>query len=63
MSFLSQYLDLEVGDVIETGTPAGVGWRRQPRATLQAGQEVEVRIDPIGVLRNPVRAEAATEGG
>jgi 2-keto-4-pentenoate hydratase/2-oxohepta-3-ene-1,7-dioic acid hydratase in catechol pathway len=63
VSFLSQYLDLEVGDVIETGTPAGVGWRRQPKATLQPGQEVEVRIEPIGVLRNPVWAEAATEGG
>jgi 2-keto-4-pentenoate hydratase/2-oxohepta-3-ene-1,7-dioic acid hydratase in catechol pathway len=63
VSFLSQYVDLEVGDVIETGTPAGVGWRRQPKATLRPGQEVEVRIEPIGVLRNPVQAEAATGGG
>lgn len=62
VSFLSQYLDLEVGDVIETGTPAGVGWSRRPRAMLQPGQEVEVRIDPIGVLRNPVQTEAATSG-
>jgi 5-carboxymethyl-2-hydroxymuconate isomerase len=63
VGFLSQYLDLEVGDVIETGTPAGVGWTRRPKATLRPGQEVEVRIEPIGVLRNPVRAEAAIEGG
>lgn len=62
VSFLSQYVDLEVGDVIETGTPAGVGWSRQPRATLRPGQEVEVRIEPIGVLRNPVQAEAAAGG-
>ncbi|MGA8426969.1 MAG: fumarylacetoacetate hydrolase family protein [Candidatus Dormiibacterota bacterium] len=62
VSFLSQYVELEVGDVIETGTPAGVGWSRNPRATLQPGQEVEVRIQPIGVLRNPVEAEAAAVG-
>jgi 2-keto-4-pentenoate hydratase/2-oxohepta-3-ene-1,7-dioic acid hydratase in catechol pathway len=63
VSFISQYVDLEVGDVIETGTPAGVGWHRTPKATLQPGQEVEVRIESIGVLRNPVQAEAAAEGG
>jgi 2-keto-4-pentenoate hydratase/2-oxohepta-3-ene-1,7-dioic acid hydratase in catechol pathway len=62
VSFLSQYVELEVGDVIETGTPAGVGWSRRPRATLRPGQEVEVRIHPIGVLRNSVQAEAAAVG-
>lgn len=62
VSFLSQYVDLEVGDVIETGTPAGVGWSRRPRAMLQPGQEVEVRINPIGALRNPVQAEAVIQG-
>jgi 2-keto-4-pentenoate hydratase/2-oxohepta-3-ene-1,7-dioic acid hydratase in catechol pathway len=62
VSFLSQYVELEVGDVIETGTPAGIGWRREPRATLRPGQEVEIRIEPIGVLRNPVQAEAAAVG-
>jgi 2-keto-4-pentenoate hydratase/2-oxohepta-3-ene-1,7-dioic acid hydratase in catechol pathway len=62
VSFLSRYVDLEVGDVIETGTPAGVGWSRQPKATLRPGQDVEVRIEPIGVLRNPVQAEAAPRG-
>ena len=62
ISFLSDYVDLEVGDVIETGTPAGVGWRRKPKAMLQPGQEVEVRIEPIGRLRNSVRAEATGPG-
>ncbi len=57
ISFLSQYVELEVGDVIETGTPAGVGWSRRPPAMLQPGHEVEVRIERVGVLRNPVVAE------
>ncbi len=57
ISFLSGYLELATGDVIETGTPAGIGWRRKPRATLRAGQQVEVRIDPIGRLLNSVRNE------
>jgi len=62
ISFLSDYVDLEVGDVIETGTPAGVGWHRQPRAMLLAGQDVEVRIEPIGRLRNTVQAEVSGPG-
>lgn len=63
VSFLSEYVELEVGDVIETGTPGGVGWSRKPRAMLHPGQEVEVRIEPIGSLRNPVLVEAVGRGG
>ncbi len=62
VSFLSEYIELEVGDVIETGTPSGIGWRRSPKAMLQPGQDVEVRIEPIGRLSNPVRAEEAPLG-
>lgn len=62
VSFISQFIDLEPGDVLETGTPAGTGWSQSPRAVLQPGQEVEVRIPPIGVLRNPVQLEQAALG-
>ncbi len=62
ISFLSEYIALEVGDVIETGTPAGVGWRRKPKAMLQPGHEVEIQIEPIGTLRNPVQAEESERG-
>jgi 2-keto-4-pentenoate hydratase/2-oxohepta-3-ene-1,7-dioic acid hydratase in catechol pathway len=62
ISFPSEYVDLEVGDVIETGTPAGVGWSRKPKALPHAGLEVEVRIEPIGALRNLVLAEALAPG-
>ncbi len=62
INFLSEYVELEVGDVIETGTPAGVGWSRQPKAMLHPGQEVGVRIEPIGTLRNPVQVEETARG-
>jgi 5-carboxymethyl-2-hydroxymuconate isomerase len=62
ISFLSQYIDLGVGDVIETGTPAGIGWKRKPKAMLQPGQDVEVRIEPIGRLRNSVHVEEIVRG-
>jgi len=62
ISFLSDYIELAVGDVIETGTPAGIGWQRQPKAMLQPGQDVEIRIEPIGKLRNPVQAEETGRG-
>ncbi|HEY6538191.1 MAG TPA: fumarylacetoacetate hydrolase family protein [Candidatus Dormibacteraeota bacterium] len=62
ISFISEFVVLEVGDVIETGTPAGIGWKRQPKAMLEPGQEVVVQIDPIGRLRNPVQDEESAPG-
>ncbi|HEY7347893.1 MAG TPA: fumarylacetoacetate hydrolase family protein [Ktedonobacterales bacterium] len=57
---LSAGLTLEPGDIIATGTPAGVGDARQPPEYLQPGDLVEAEVDGIGALRNPViRAEAA----
>ena len=50
VGFISQVMTLEPGDVIATGTPAGVG-------SLHAGDVVEVEIPGVGVLRNPVRGE------
>jgi 2-keto-4-pentenoate hydratase/2-oxohepta-3-ene-1,7-dioic acid hydratase in catechol pathway len=54
ISFLSSLMTLEPGDLISTGTPAGVGFRRQPPIFLKAGDIVEVEIERIGAIRNPV---------
>jgi 2-keto-4-pentenoate hydratase/2-oxohepta-3-ene-1,7-dioic acid hydratase in catechol pathway len=59
IEFLSSFLTLEVGDVIATGTPAGVGFTREPPLLLADGDLVEVEIDGIGVLRNAVEHETA----
>ena len=53
----SSTLDLEPGDVVFTGTPAGVGSTRDPREYLRAGDVVRIAIDGLGVLENPVVAE------
>lgn len=56
LSALSQTLTLEPGDVISTGTPAGVGYHRKPKLFLKPGDVVEIEIDGIGTLRNFVAA-------
>jgi 2-keto-4-pentenoate hydratase/2-oxohepta-3-ene-1,7-dioic acid hydratase in catechol pathway len=56
---LSTAFTLEVGDLVATGTPAGVGMAMQPPQWLQAGDVVRIEIDGIGVLENPVVAEPA----
>lgn len=56
VAFLAQAITLEPGDVIATGTPPGVGHNRKPPVYLQPGDEVEVEVEGIGVLRNPVVA-------
>jgi 2-keto-4-pentenoate hydratase/2-oxohepta-3-ene-1,7-dioic acid hydratase in catechol pathway len=50
--YLSRYCTLEPGDLIFTGTPAGVGSVRRPRAYLEAGQEIVSSVEGIGTLRN-----------
>lgn len=54
VSYLSRVCTLEPGDLIFTGTPPGVGFARQPPVFLQPGDTVEVSIEGMGVLRNPV---------
>ena len=54
----STFTRLEPGDVIVTGTPGGVGSRRVPPLWLKPGDIVEIEIDGVGVLRNPVTQEA-----
>lgn len=58
LSYLSQVMTLEPGDLIFTGTPPGVGIARQPPILLQPGDIVEVEIEKIGILRNPCVAES-----
>jgi len=56
VSFLSQTLTLEPGDVVTTGTPAGVGFFRRPQVFMKPGDVVEIEADGIGVLRNRIVA-------
>jgi 2-keto-4-pentenoate hydratase/2-oxohepta-3-ene-1,7-dioic acid hydratase in catechol pathway len=55
---LSECLTLEVGDVIAMGTPAGVGYARTPPVFMKHGDRIEIEIERIGVLGNPI-ADAA----
>ncbi|HXG35043.1 MAG TPA: fumarylacetoacetate hydrolase family protein [Bryobacteraceae bacterium] len=57
IAFLSSVFTLEPGDVVSTGTPPGVGFARKPPRFLKPGDEVVVRIQGLGELRNPVVAE------
>jgi 2-keto-4-pentenoate hydratase/2-oxohepta-3-ene-1,7-dioic acid hydratase in catechol pathway len=56
IEYLSQVVTLEPGDLIFTGTPPGVGVARKPPVFMKAGDEVEVDIEGVGLLRNPVIA-------
>jgi len=58
VEFLSSVVTLEPGDVVSTGTPAGVGFIRKPPRFLKAGEECVIGVEGIGELRNPVVAEA-----
>lgn len=55
---MSQVMTLEPGDIIATGTPAGIGAARTPPRWLRTGDVVRIEIDGIGVLENPVIVEA-----
>ena len=58
VSYLSAIMTLEPGDVIATGTPAGIGGARNPKRFLKPGETVRIEIAKLGVLENPVVAEA-----
>ena len=54
ITIISEAMTLEVGDVIVSGTPAGVGFARKPPLWMKQGDVCEVEIEGIGVLRNPI---------
>jgi 2-keto-4-pentenoate hydratase/2-oxohepta-3-ene-1,7-dioic acid hydratase in catechol pathway len=58
ISYVSNALTLEPGDLILTGTPQGVGLFREPKISLVPGDVVEVEVEGIGVLRNEIHAAA-----
>lgn len=59
IEIVSQATTLEPGDLLVMGTPAGVGYARTPPVFMKQGDVVEIEIERIGTLRNPVAAEPA----
>jgi len=57
IEYVSTWTTLEVGDVIVTGTPGGVGLRRDPPVWMKHGDMVEIELEGVGVLRNPIVKE------
>jgi acylpyruvate hydrolase len=57
ISLLSSFLTLVAGDVLVMGTPAGIGLARKPPVFMKDGDVVEVEIEKLGILRNPIVAE------
>ena len=53
----SKIFTLETGDIIVTGTPAGVGFVRKPPIFMKPGDTCEIEIEGLGVLSNPIAAE------
>ena len=56
ISFLSQVMPLEPGDIVSTGTPAGVGWGHKPQVFMKPGDVIEIEGEGIGILRNYIVA-------
>ena len=52
------FRSLEAGDVIVSGTPAGIGWAREPKLLMKQGDVCEVVVEKIGTLSNPIVNEA-----
>ena len=59
IAYLSTFTELGPGDVIATGTPGGVGFKRDPQVYMKPGDEIAVTIERVGTLVNHVVAEAA----
>jgi 2-keto-4-pentenoate hydratase/2-oxohepta-3-ene-1,7-dioic acid hydratase in catechol pathway len=57
IAILSEAMTLSPGDIIVSGTPAGVGMARKPQLFMKDGDVCEIEIEGIGLLRNPVKDE------
>ena len=57
ISYISKAMPLRAGDVIVTGTPGGVGFKRNPPIYMKDGDNVEVEISNIGTLKNVIKNE------
>jgi len=57
INYISTFTDLVPGDIISTGTPGGVGFKRNPPVFMKPGDRVEVEIDGVGTLVNTIEAE------
>jgi acylpyruvate hydrolase len=58
ISIISEAITLEPGDVIVSGTPSGIGWARNPKLLMKAGDVCEVTVEKLGTLRNVITDEA-----
>jgi 2-keto-4-pentenoate hydratase/2-oxohepta-3-ene-1,7-dioic acid hydratase in catechol pathway len=56
IEYFSKFYKLRSGDLITTGSPSGVGYGRNPKVFMQTGDVIEVEVEGVGVLRNPVLA-------
>jgi len=54
ISYFSRFYPFRAGDILTTGSPAGVGYARNPKVFMKAGDEVAVTVDRVGTLRNPI---------
>lgn len=61
ISYVSTWIDLVPGDVIVSGTPGGVGFKRNPPLLMKSGDTVEVEIEKIGVLQNSIADEQTSK--
>jgi acylpyruvate hydrolase len=62
VAYLSQLMTLEPGDVVATGTPAGVGSMRDPRVWLKDGDEITISSPQLGVLETKIAAPVGALG-